>query len=686
MAKTRATWMGRSRLGAGHGSAHNVVPLNARPKQPSASTNAQLLNAAESMSSMGHWHVDLVSKEVTWSDALFAIFGVDPGAFSPGMDAVLVYCHEEDRAHVSKAIGDAYQAREGFEVDYRIIRPDGEVRTLICKGQPEFDDDGKLVAMFGVGTDVTEAFDAIRSIQDQNEMLDLAAQLAHLGHWVWNRDENRISYCSDELASIHDMQPEEFAKQFAQPRALVESVVVGNKQRYAAVVENALTKGKAYEIEYRIQTYAGHLKDICEIGQPIFDQNDRLSRFIATVQDVTESKQRENDLNNAKCVLEAVAIALKGSEGKLRDVIEASIQGIVVLRDFRPVYANQAYADMLGVEGPEDIVRAGDIRKHLPSDGLECAIKFWRDVMEAPPGTKSRRLAATLTFDGRTIWTDTVGRRIEWDGEPAFLMMVVDVTERHLAEEELKNKTLELQELNQQKDKLFSIVAHDLRNPFNSIIGFSDLLAQKAKELAPDKVADYAHLVRESAAGVHDLLDNLLAWASIQMRGAELNMAPLSVSEISRASVKPLFHMAQEKNILIENQISEFNAVGDESLIRIVLRNLVSNGIKFSHDGGIVRIEVDKIENTSPPMIRVSVRDDGVGMSERTLNELFDLHGAGSKTGTAGENGTGLGLYLCRDIIARHGGSIAVDSTLGAGTTVHFTLPCADTYNHFTSN
>jgi PAS domain S-box-containing protein len=681
MAKTTATRMRGARLIAGQGGAQNVVPLNARPKHPSASGNTQLLNAAESMSSMGHWHVDLTTNDVTWSDALCAIFGVNPGSFVPSMDSVLAYCNEEDRAHVSQIISDASEARIGFEVDYRITRPDGQVRTIICKGQPEFDDSDQMVAMFGVGTDVTEAFDAIRSIQDQNEMLDLAAQLAHLGHWVWGRSENRISYCSDELASIHDMNPEEFAEQFAQPDALVESVVVGNKQRYGAVVENALAKGEAYEIEYRIQTHAGQLKDICEIGQPIFDQSGRLVRFIATVQDVTESKQRENDLNNAKCVLEAVAAALKGSEGKLSDVIEASIQGIVVLRDFRPVFANQAYADMLGAQGPDDILRAGDMREYIQADGLDCAAKFWRDVMEAPPGTKSRRTASMPTFDGRTIWTDTVGRRIEWDGEPAFLMIVIDVTERYLAEEELKNKTLELEELNQQKDKLFSIIAHDLKDPFNSIIGFSDLLARKAKELPSDKVADYAQLVRESAADVHELLDNLLAWAALQMRSAELNMVSLSINDLSNASVAPLFHMAQEKGVLVDSQTKDLKASGDESLVRIVLRNLVSNGIKFSHDGGVVKIRAEAIDS-SPPMVRVSVFDDGVGMSEDTLKGLFDLNGAASKVGTAGESGTGLGLYLCSDIVARHGGSITVDSELGRGTSVHFTLPRMDINPH----
>ena len=103
---------------------------------------------------------------MTWSDALYAIFGVERGAFAPGMDSVLTFCHADDRAHVSQIISEAAGAGTEFEVDYRITRPDGQARTIISKGKPELDDSGQVVAMFGVSTDVTEAFDTIRSIQD----------------------------------------------------------------------------------------------------------------------------------------------------------------------------------------------------------------------------------------------------------------------------------------------------------------------------------------------------------------------------------------------------------------------------------------------------------------------------------------------------------------------------------------
>jgi two-component system sensor histidine kinase/response regulator len=252
---------------------------------------------------------------------------------------------------------------------------------------------------------------------------------------------------------------------------------------------------------------------------------------------------------------------------------------------------------------------------------------------------------------------------------------VIDVTERYLAEEELKRKTRELQDLNQQKDKLFSIIAHDLRSPFNSIIGFAELLATRAKELSRGQVASYAQIVREAATGVHNLLDNLLAWASFQIRDSALKLAPLDMAAVAAASLEPLAHMAEGKNITLANTIGAITAMGDELLVRIVIRNLVSNGIKFSRPGGVVQITGTVSSDSATPMVRITVRDDGVGLSQAALANMFELSGMVSAPGTRGETGTGLGLYLCRDIIVRHGGTVTVDSTPGAGTAFHFTLP-----------
>ena len=154
-----------------------------------------------------------------------------------------------------------------------------------------------------------------------------------------------------------------------------------------------------------------------------------------------------------------------------------------------------------------------------------------------------------------------------------------------------------------------------------------------------------------------------------------------AMAAVAASSLEPLAHMGETKGVTIANAIGQIAAYGDEPLVRIVLRNLVSNGIKFSKNGGVVQISASRVTEHGPngpqSMVRITVRDDGIGMSSAAIANLFELDRTVSAPGTRGERGTGLGLYLCRDIITRHGGTVTVESAPGTGSAFHFTLPAA---------
>jgi PAS domain S-box-containing protein len=633
---------------------------------------ASLLAMAESVGNMGHWYWDVVSGEMNWSDQVWRMLGLDPTQTVANLALLLDRTHPDDRAAAERQFRHAVAGRSGCEFDLRILRGDGEVRTLIAKGSPELRN-GRVAAMFGVLTDVTEAFAAIRSMREQHEMLDLAAELAQLGHWVWDCDNGAMSFCSAELARIHGLSDGEFRTRFRHPEHFAAAMLSEAREPYLATLRRALAEAEPYAVDYRIVTPDGAVKDIREIGQPLFDTAAGMTRFIGTVQDVTAARRREHELHTAKSALESQAEALRRSELKFRDIIENSIQGIVILRDFMPVFANRAYARMIGLRTPEDVLGLGDLRRVMAPDGEADA--FWTSAVGGSLDGKTRR-AAVRAIDGRMVWTDAIGRRIEWEGEPAFLVTVIDVTERHLAEEELTAKTHELQELNLQKDKLFSIIAHDLKGPFNSVIGFADLLAARATLLPAEKVAEYAAIVRDAAVSVHGLFDNLLTWAAFQLRDAAPRFAPLDLAAAVAESLAPLRPLAAEKGVAVVNAVVETapgaHVLADADLLRIVLRNLISNGIKFSHQDGTVRVTA-----AGDSMLRITVQDGGIGMDAEQAARLFRLDRGVSVPGTRGEKGTGLGLYLCRDIVVRHGGTIAVEASPGRGCAFHVTLPRA---------
>ncbi|MSO72943.1 MAG: PAS domain S-box protein [Rhodospirillaceae bacterium] len=191
---------------------------------------------------MGHWHADLAGGALTGSPQTFSILGLDPTAALPDMRELLNLFHPEDRAQIEQTMREAVAGPAPFEVDGRISRPDGSWRSVVCTGQPETDERGQASALFGVIADVTEAFDAIRSIQDQNEMLGMAADLAHLGHWVWSRDLDRLTFCSDELGRIHELAPGTVIRQFTHPALFAVVVGPNDRDRYRTTVTEALAR------------------------------------------------------------------------------------------------------------------------------------------------------------------------------------------------------------------------------------------------------------------------------------------------------------------------------------------------------------------------------------------------------------------------------------------------------------
>lgn len=624
---------------------------------------------------MGHWYWSLAGGSVSWSDQIYRIAGRDPAEFTPDYEAFLSVLHPEDRPLVAAQFDRTLSGRGAIEFDARLVRPSGEIRNVIFKCQPDLADNTKPIGLFGVLTDVTDAFSAIRAIQDQHEMLDLAAEMAHLGHWVWSANSDTITFCSEQLARIHELTQDIFIGRFPHPGSIAGAIEAEYRAAYRDAIQQALSKGLSYEIEYKLETRFATSRHIKEIGQPIFDEKGKLVRFIGTVQDISEVKQRELLLKSANEALETQSLALKRSETKFRDMVEGSIQGIIIIRRHKIVFANTAFAHMLGVSGPEEVTALDDARRVLPQ-GMEANVDyFWSEALAGRLDGIPRR-SEMRSIDGRSVWIDAIGRLIDWEGAPGFLITFIDVTARHLSDEALVQKSRELEQLNLEKDKLFSIIAHDLKGPFNSVLGFAGLLASKARSMSPDKVGEYADIVYTAATNVHDLLDNLLTWASVQMRSTELRAGPIELKALTDASLYPLKTMAAEKGVAVVNSMGPYMAEGDEAMIRIVVRNLISNGVKFTPKGGAVTISAVPGEmRDGRPAVSVTVRDSGIGMDAATVAELFSLSRKNSRSGTQGERGTGLGLFLCRDIIERHGGNLSVESQPGRGTAFRFTLP-----------
>ena len=253
-----------------------------------------------------------------------------------------------------------------------------------------------------------------------------------------------------------------------------------------------------------------------------------------------------------------------------------------------------------------------------------------------------------------------------------YIVHINEISERKQAEMLLEKQAKELQELNATKDKFMSIIAHDLRSPFNAIIGFSDLMVKNFHQLDEETFLKGLKIIESASNHAYKLLENLLIWARNQTEKSQYSPEMLNLSQLVHEALKTIESTAVHKNISFSTSINKNQQVfADRNMLDSIIRNLATNAIKFSFKEGKVRIKAILTENG----VCISVSDKGIGISSDRLASIFEIDKHTNTNGTENELGSGLGLILCKDFVTRHNGEIWIESTLNKGTKVSFTLP-----------
>jgi signal transduction histidine kinase len=239
----------------------------------------------------------------------------------------------------------------------------------------------------------------------------------------------------------------------------------------------------------------------------------------------------------------------------------------------------------------------------------------------------------------------------------------------HLA---LQNSKEELKKINAEKDKFFSIIAHDLKNPFITMLGFSSMLVTDYFDFNDDERIGYLKEMESVAKKSYELLENLLQWSRSQTGRLEFNPTTINLNEIVNDVVELLTPQAKAKDITITNLLIENNIVfADIEMIKTIIRNICSNGIKFTNRGGNISIYATQNNKN----VILSIKDNGIGMDEKTIEGLFSLSSHNSRKGTMNESGTGLGLLLCKEFAEKNKGQLEVFSKVNEGAEFKLTLP-----------
>jgi len=262
---------------------------------------------------------------------------------------------------------------------------------------------------------------------------------------------------------------------------------------------------------------------------------------------------------------------------------------------------------------------------------------------------------------------------IMFEGKKAMLEIFIDITERRQTQEQIQHQNEELQKINAEKDKLFSIIAHDLKSPMNSFLGLTQIMAEELPSLTLAQIQKIVVTMSKSANNLYCLLENLLQWSQIQQGAIPFNPEVIQLRRIVVGSIEMILDPAKIKGIEIETDIAEEMFVfADNNMFQTIIRNLVSNAIKFTPKGGKVKASARLQDNKN---YEISIQDTGIGMSQTMLGNLFRIDAQTNRKGTDEEPSTGLGLILCKEFVEKNGGRIWVESEVGKGATFYFTLP-----------
>ncbi len=397
------------------------------------------------------------------------------------------------------------------------------------------------------------------------------------------------------------------------------------------------------------------------VVDPIFSENRKVEKVAIFARDVTERKRTEEELLKSKHLYD--------------DLVSKITVGVYVLRtrpdeSFGLEYVSPRMSELLGLSVDDLLSNHEAIFKVIHPEDLDSFIQMnLRGIQHKVPFDWKGR----IVVKGHVRWlhVSSLPQLLE-NGDTFWHGLVEDITERVRNEAEIKLKNDELTNLNATKDKFFSIIAHDLKSPFNSIIGFSSLLSRQVNERDYEGIKKYATIIQESSQQALDLLVNLLEWSRSQTGKMVFTPEDVDVAFLISQSVGILIGAAQQKQIAVHKQMPANLVVrADNAMVNTILRNLISNAIKFTNPGGSIVISAER----KAEELLISVADNGVGINQVSIDKLFRIEETYSTLGTQKEKGSGLGLLLCKEFVEKHGGRIWVESEVGKGSTFWFTIP-----------
>jgi PAS domain S-box-containing protein len=536
---------------------------------------------------------------------------------------------------------------------HRLRLPDGRYLMLLARWHAMCGPDGEFMGYRGAVADLRRETAAHDRAVVAEHRLQHAIRSVSEGFALFD-DHERLVLCNERYLSFL-------------PSVVRPQVVPGIS--HDTLVETLAKCGAFEDTGWKADTWRGlfrtgaHAVDFHSPGGPwlhISYGRTEEGGCVVIITDISELKARE--------------AAVRDSEERYRSLVDGSIQGMLVYRDGRVLFANRTATTMLGFHCPAEIVVRGDLS---PLGFLSPDQDGWPNPLLAAlaPGEVRDVEIEAARLDGEPLWLVIRASQIAWHGGPATLMTVFDGTSHKRVERSLLNAKEQAEHASRAKSTFLAQMSHELRTPLNAVIGFSEVLHQEMLgPLGNPRYREYADDIAESGRHLLAVINDILDVAKFEAGRLTLQEGRMSLADIIESSLRMLHERAEAADIVLDHVVP--NALplvrGDHSKVKQILLNLLSNALKFTPAGGCITVAA---ACESDGAVSVSVRDTGIGMAAHEIPQALEPFTQVGSSAEIRQQGTGLGLPLAQAFALLHGGALVVESAPGRGTCVTFRLP-----------
>jgi PAS domain S-box-containing protein len=635
------------------------VALEARVKErtealtvasEAAQSAAAALRTAQRIAKVGSWQLELDTGEIRWSDELFTIAGLDPGAGVPPPAEIQRMFTEDSWRFLLQAVQRAIHTGESYELDLELLRPDGGRRWCVARAETDIDLGERVTRLMGTFHDITELKQAQQALERTTERMQLATEAAHLGIWDWDLSRNVLTWDA-MMHRLYGVPEAHFGGVYEAWRSAVHPE---DLPRAEADLNEALAGRGDFDRTFRIINATTKKVHYLRNAAVIYrDDHGQPLRMVGMNWDVTEQREAEQ--------------ALRASERLLREFVTHAPAAIAMLdRQMRYLQASDRWKQDYKL-GDQEIIG----RSHY---------EVFPDVPERWKQIHQRVLAGAVErcdddpfprADGTTEWLQWEAR--PWltpDGDVGGLLFFTNVTtgRKHL-ELELQNQKLALERRNTELAQFAYVASHDLQEPLRAVAGCSQILGRRYRGNLDAEADELLQHIVDGAERMHTLIQDLLSYSRLDRQPPQLTTTS-SEQALERALANLKVAIMETNADVTHDDLPGVPAQAAQ--LTQLFQNLVGNALKY--------------RSSEPPRIHVGVvrradewefqvRDNGIGIEPQYFERIFNLF---QRLHTRNEYpGTGIGLAICKKIVQLHSGRIWLESTPGRGSVFHFTLPAS---------